>query len=188
MNLLNCCEPAAWQTVFHLHLHVIPRYDDDPLQLPGQPRQAEPDELAEVARSCAVAERARLERDGDLGVLVLDDPPLNLFGAEMVRDILAWLDEADGCRALLVRAEGEYFTGGADVNAFEGSPRHEASELVGRAAGDHPPRRGAALPDARVVHGLCLTAGLELSLACDMIWAAESARFGLVEAVVGSRR
>jgi enoyl-CoA hydratase len=35
------------------------------------------------------------------------------------------------------------------------------------------------------VHGLCLTAGFELALACDMIWAAESARFGLVEAVVG---
>ena len=42
VNLLNCCEPAAWQTVFHLHMHVIPRYDDDPLQLPGQPLQAEP--------------------------------------------------------------------------------------------------------------------------------------------------
>jgi enoyl-CoA hydratase/carnithine racemase len=35
------------------------------------------------------------------------------------------------------------------------------------------------------VHGLCLTAGLEISLACDMIWATDSARFGLVEAVVG---
>jgi enoyl-CoA hydratase/carnithine racemase len=35
------------------------------------------------------------------------------------------------------------------------------------------------------VQGLCLTAGLELSLACDMIWAAESAQFGLVEAVIG---
>ena len=50
VNLLNCCEPAAWQTVFHLHMHVIPRYDDDPLRLPGQPRQAEPGELADVAR------------------------------------------------------------------------------------------------------------------------------------------
>ena len=35
------------------------------------------------------------------------------------------------------------------------------------------------------MQGLCLTAGLELSLACDMIWAAESAQFGLVEAVIG---
>jgi histidine triad (HIT) family protein len=48
-NLLICCEPAAWQTVFHLHIHVIPRYDDDPLQLPVRPRQAEGEELARVA-------------------------------------------------------------------------------------------------------------------------------------------
>jgi len=28
VNLLNCCGAAAWQTVFHFHLHVIPRYRD----------------------------------------------------------------------------------------------------------------------------------------------------------------
>ena len=49
VNLLNACEPAAWQTVFHFHIRVIPRYDDDPLELPTQPGQAEPDELAGVA-------------------------------------------------------------------------------------------------------------------------------------------
>jgi histidine triad (HIT) family protein len=49
VNLLNACEPAAWQTVFHFHLHVIPRYDDDPLELPVQPRQAKPEELSAVA-------------------------------------------------------------------------------------------------------------------------------------------
>ena len=49
VNLLNSCEPAAWQTVFHLHVHVIPRYDDDPLRLPGQPQQPAEGELAAVA-------------------------------------------------------------------------------------------------------------------------------------------
>ncbi|MBA2506760.1 MAG: HIT family protein [Thermoleophilaceae bacterium] len=49
VNLLNSCEPAAWQTVFHFHVHVIPRYEDDPLRLPGQPMQADPDELEKVA-------------------------------------------------------------------------------------------------------------------------------------------
>jgi enoyl-CoA hydratase len=41
------------------------------------------------------------------------------------------------------------------------------------------------LPVIASVQGLCLTAGFELALACDMIWAAESAQFGLVEAVIG---
>ncbi len=49
VNVLNCCEPAAWQTVFHFHLHVIPRYDGDPLALPTRPRQVEQDELTAVA-------------------------------------------------------------------------------------------------------------------------------------------
>jgi histidine triad (HIT) family protein len=49
VNVLNSCEPAAWQTVFHFHVHVIPRYSDDPLKLPTHPEQAEPEELARVA-------------------------------------------------------------------------------------------------------------------------------------------
>ena len=49
VNLLNCCERAAWQTVFHFHIHVIPRYDDDSMQLPVRPREASRDELGRVA-------------------------------------------------------------------------------------------------------------------------------------------
>src|SRR5436189_2884033 len=48
-NILNSCGRAAWQTIFHFHLHVIPRYDDDPLKLPWIPRGGEPDEIAAVA-------------------------------------------------------------------------------------------------------------------------------------------
>jgi histidine triad (HIT) family protein len=48
INLINSCEAAAWQTVFHFHMHVIPRYDDDPLQLPTKPQQADMDKLAEL--------------------------------------------------------------------------------------------------------------------------------------------
>ena len=54
VNLINSCEPAAWQTIFHLHFHVIPRYEDDPLQLPtkpGDPDDEELDALAEELRS-----------------------------------------------------------------------------------------------------------------------------------------
>lgn len=51
INLLNCCGPAAWQTVFHFHMHVIPRYADDPLELPWIPRGAEPDEIAAAAKA-----------------------------------------------------------------------------------------------------------------------------------------
>ena len=49
VNLLNSTGSAAWQTVFHFHLHVIPRYDGDPLELPTQPEKADPEEMARVA-------------------------------------------------------------------------------------------------------------------------------------------
>ncbi|MFN8159531.1 MAG: HIT family protein [Solirubrobacterales bacterium] len=48
-NILNSCRPAGWQTVFHFHLHVIPRYDDDPLKLPWIPRGGEAAAVAEIA-------------------------------------------------------------------------------------------------------------------------------------------
>ena len=48
-NILNSCRPAAWQTVFHLHVHVIPRYEDDPLKLPWIPRGSDPDQIAAIA-------------------------------------------------------------------------------------------------------------------------------------------
>jgi histidine triad (HIT) family protein len=49
VNLLNACGSAAWQSVFHFHIHVIPRWSDDPLQLPTRPQEADKDELAKVA-------------------------------------------------------------------------------------------------------------------------------------------
>ena len=49
VNLIQSSGAVAWQTVFHLHLHVIPRYADDPLVLPWRPTPGDPDEIAAVA-------------------------------------------------------------------------------------------------------------------------------------------
>ena len=49
VNLLNSCGSAAWQTVFHLHVHVIPRYAEDPLRLPWTPAPGDPHEIAATA-------------------------------------------------------------------------------------------------------------------------------------------
>ena len=50
VNLLNSTGSVAWQTVFHFHLHVIPRYDGDPLRLPWQPTPGDRDEIAATAK------------------------------------------------------------------------------------------------------------------------------------------
>lgn len=51
VNLLNSCGRAAWQTVFHFHLHVIPRYEGDPLRLPWVPAEGDPEEIAAAAEA-----------------------------------------------------------------------------------------------------------------------------------------
>jgi enoyl-CoA hydratase/carnithine racemase len=141
----------------------------------------------------------RLERDGDVAVVVLDKPPLNLFdepvyaGFEQVLAELVALTEPgrpDRARAVLVEARGKVVSAGVDVHGFR-----EIAE------GPEPAQRGAALwarllriaqtieelpvPTVFAAHGLTLTAAFEIALACDLLLAAERASFGLVEVVVG---
>jgi enoyl-CoA hydratase/carnithine racemase len=130
----------------------------------------------------------RLERDGNVAAIVLDNPPLNLFGDDAWEALVSCLDEVEGsdARALVWRAEGEIFTGGVDVNSFKRvQEQGDAGESFGSLIPVVRRLEGLPIPTIALVHGLCLTAGLEIALGCDMIWATESARFGLVEAVVG---
>jgi histidine triad (HIT) family protein len=55
VNLLNSSGAAAWQTVFHFHIHVIPRYDGDPLRLPWTPAPGDGDQIADAARLLGAA-------------------------------------------------------------------------------------------------------------------------------------
>jgi histidine triad (HIT) family protein len=49
INTINSCGAVAWQTVFHFHVHVVPRYATDPLRLPWTPTPGDPDEIAAAA-------------------------------------------------------------------------------------------------------------------------------------------
>jgi histidine triad (HIT) family protein len=53
ITLLNSCGTAAWQTVFHFHIHVIPRYNGDPLRLPWVPGPGDPDEIRAAGEELA---------------------------------------------------------------------------------------------------------------------------------------
>jgi len=128
-----------------------------------------------------------LDFDGPLAIVTLDAPPLNLFDAAM----MAGLSEAiaavaaSDARGLLIQANGRAVSAGVDVNTFAPlTPDtgealwREWFELI-HAVEDLP------FPTVFAAHALCLTAAFEISLACDLLLAAESAKFGLVEIVVG---
>lgn len=126
--------------------------------------------------------------DGDVGEIVLADPPLNLFGMELARGLAAASTQArdSDARAVLVRAEGDNFSAGANVEIFLDRDEAAARELIEefipaiRSFGEIP------VPTVAAVQGLCLAAGLEVALSCDLIWAAEGCNLGLVEGVIGA--
>lgn len=131
--------------------------------------------------------QAFYEQHGDVGELVLDAPPLNLFGPAMFDDLEAALGEVQAAspRALIFRAEGDVVSAGVDVHVFEGLGSDGADRLTARLMTFSHAVEDLPLPTLAVAHGLCLTAALELFLACDLLWAGEGVEFGLVEAVVG---
>jgi histidine triad (HIT) family protein len=55
VNLINSCGEKAWQTVFHFHMHVIPRYEGDPVRLPWIPARGDPAEIQAAAQEIAGA-------------------------------------------------------------------------------------------------------------------------------------
>lgn len=129
----------------------------------------------------------RLEQDGPLAVLTLDNPPLNLFDRavmDAIREAVRGL-AAEPPRGLLIRAEGRVVSGGVDVNTFSGLTPEQGAELWRELLGTVQALEELPCPVVFAAHALCLTAAFELALACDLLLAAESASFGLVEIVVG---
>ena len=154
--------------------------------------------------------KAYVTRTGDVAELVISAPPLNLFDAQLATDLEDALDEIiaqcwpggttprnptlpgeaippEPCwaRAVLLRAEGKVFCAGVDVHEFQDLGPAEGVVLMARFLALVQTLERLPVPTIAVVHALNLTIGFELSLGCDLMWAAEDASFGLVEATVG---
>ena len=130
----------------------------------------------------------RIDHDGPLAVLTIDHPPLNLFDHELIDALESAVDELSATppRGLLVRAEGKVVSGGVDVGkVFDGLGPQLAGRLWARLLAMIHRVEQLPCPTVFAAHGLTLTAAFELSLACDLLIAARSAKFGLVEKVVG---
>jgi enoyl-CoA hydratase/carnithine racemase len=129
-----------------------------------------------------------LVRQDGLAIVTFDSPPLNLFDSALataLEEAIAAL-EADRPRAVLFRAAGRVVSGGVDVSLFAAlsGPQPATDTFAGLVDIARRVDR-LACPTVFAAHALCLTWAFELALACDLILAAESASFGLVEKVIG---
>jgi enoyl-CoA hydratase/carnithine racemase len=132
--------------------------------------------------------KIQYETDADVGIISFNDPPLNVFSEQHWDEMIAAVGKAAaaGHRALLIRAEGPNFSGGADVKMFHQRSAEEGKRILERYLTISHALENLPFPVIAAVRGLCLASGLELALACDLILAGESARFCQSEAVIGA--
>src|SRR5258708_6973430 len=132
----------------------------------------------------------RLEREGAVGVIVLDRPPANSYDYDFLRELSTAVDDAridDGVRAVVVASASEkFFSAGADVAAFKAG---SASQRAMTALLAHEVFRkfeNTPMLFVAAIAGHALGGGLELALACDRRFAARGGyRIGLPEGTLG---
>jgi enoyl-CoA hydratase/carnithine racemase len=131
---------------------------------------------------------ASFQQDDRLGEIVIDSPPLNLFSANLLADLRAAVDEAasSDVRCVLLRAEGDDFSAGADVSIFTGLDEARAAELETTVLSLIAAIEALPVPTLALIHGQCYAGAHEVCLSCDLIWAAEGSQIGQIEAVAGS--
>src|SRR6202165_5935482 len=132
----------------------------------------------------------RLEKEGAVGIIILDRPPANSYDYAFLRSFAGAIDDAriDGeIRAVLVTSASEkFFSAGADVTAFAaGTPRSRTMTAI-LAHEVFRKMENSPLVFIAVIAGHCLGGGFELALACDLRFAAGgSYQIGLPEVNLG---
>ena len=127
----------------------------------------------------------RIEKhDTGIRTLILDKPPVNALGQELVAAIHeaagALREDADA-RVLIVRSAGKHFCGGADLKERQGMTEEQVRAFVPRLAGAVRAVAELPFPTIASVRGAALGGGCELALACDLRVLAQDATIGLRE-------
>jgi enoyl-CoA hydratase/carnithine racemase len=132
-------------------------------------------------------ESVRIDRQANgVAVLRIDRPPLNALSSALLDEIASAahdLGEDSSVKAVVVLGGAKAFAAGADISEFGGSEEARAISQRFRAAFDaiaDIPR-----PVIAAINGVALGGGLELALACDLRMAADNARVGQPETLLG---
>ena len=123
----------------------------------------------------------RYEVEGDIGVVTIDNPPVNALGPGVRDGIVEALErgEADPkVKAMVMIGAGRSFIAGADIRQF-GKPRPTSKRPT------YEVLDGASKPVVAAIHGYALGGGLEHALACHYRIAVPEAKVGLPEVLIG---
>ncbi len=136
--------------------------------------------------------RLRVERDGPVGRLVLDNPERrNAIGADMWRAIpqaIAGFNADASIRCIVIRGEGtQAFAAGADISEFEKnrSSEGDVKEYEAATAAAHHAIEASPRPVIALIHGFCVGGGVAVALSCDLRYADASSRFAIPAARLG---
>jgi len=136
--------------------------------------------------------KLRVERDGPVGRLVLDNPQSrNAIGADMWRAIPAAItgfNTDPSIRCIVIRGEGtQAFAAGADISEFEKnrSSETDVKEYEATTAAAHHAIESSPKPVIALIHGFCVGGGLAVALSCDLRYADASSRFAIPAARLG---
>ena len=124
----------------------------------------------------------RVERNGELALIVAHNPPVNTITAEVrsgLADALAEIRADRSIRAVLLLCEGSTFFSGADIGEFSGPPREGEYRQLFNAL------EALEVPVVAAMHGTVMGGGLEIALACHYRVAAPASRFALPEVTLG---
>ena len=125
----------------------------------------------------------RLEKDGDIGVIIVNYPPVNALGPGVAEGITACVNEANGdpsIHAMVLMGDGRSFIAGADIRGFDANRKRPP---IGERTYDIMDR--SEKPIVAAIHGFALGGGLEHAMACHYRIAVPSAKVGLPEVLIG---
>src|SRR5689334_15614537 len=132
----------------------------------------------------------RLEKQGHVGLLVLDRPPVNSYNYEFLREFASAIDDVranEEIHAVVVTSASEkFFSAGADVSGFASGTARGRFMVALLAHETFRKMENSPLVFIAAIAGHCLGGGFELALACDLRFAAEGTyQIGLPETNLG---
>jgi 3-hydroxyacyl-CoA dehydrogenase len=138
--------------------------------------------MSDPSASTQVSESVRVERDGDVALVIVNNPPVNALSWHVRQGLFDGITQAteSGASAIVVICDGRTFIAGADISEFGGgAPQAVGLQEVQSAMEDAP------VPVIAAIHGTALGGGLEVALCAHYRVSVASAKFGLPEVNLG---